>query len=99
MTEITSNIKKIIRLNNQDSDSVLQEIKDILYNPIVTKYLNTQDCVITDIFYSIVYNEYSINFIYKGIHKNGYRNLGSFLISYFDTIEWIRIETINNIIN
>ena len=31
MTEITSNIKKIIRLNNQDSDSVLQEIKDILF--------------------------------------------------------------------
>lgn len=82
-----------VRITKNTSE-IKTEVIEILERPLVVNYLQSKDCVITEV-------DISVNFIYiKIIYQGRYMKLtlNSIIDRFFDD-DFKRIETISKIIN
>lgn len=75
-----------------------REIEQVLSEEFVTKYLRSQDCIIMEVTFNTSF-ELSVSHKYKGSMHTGYNPIGRFMEKFFETVEWNRLVTINEIIN
>lgn len=82
----------------QATTKACRQIESILESDFVNKYLRYRECILMEVTFNTSF-EISVSHKYQGVMHTGYNPISRFLEHFFETVEWNRIVTINEIVN